>query len=229
MPARLIPGKTISSLSTALFFISSTTTRVASTFASTASRSNIRQQPPRPTPSAAHPPTTHLHKMSTSSSMSSTAAGSGTPAAAAAASPAPGASTSPGPSNTPSRGVEPPAGGAAPASSASESQTDGSQQPESPAKPLPALPGLPSPDSSSSTSNPNDGTKTVHVNGQAVALDNLGPMVVGRDGTISRIGNWHEMTEFERQNTLRILGKRNQLRLANLRAGRGADEKPERE
>ena len=60
----------------------------------------------------------------------------------------------------------------------------------------------------------------VTVNGQAVALDNLGPMVVHKDGTISRIANWHEMTEIEKQTTLRVLGKRNQLRLGNLREGR---------
>jgi predicted Fe-S protein YdhL (DUF1289 family) len=51
-------------------------------------------------------------------------------------------------------------------------------------------------------------------------------MVVNRDGTVSRIGNWHEMSGIERQNTLRILGKRNQLRLGNLRAGLPADQKP---
>jgi predicted Fe-S protein YdhL (DUF1289 family) len=67
----------------------------------------------------------------------------------------------------------------------------------------------------------------VHVNGQPIALDSLGPMVVGRDGTVSRIANWHEMTDLERQNTLRVLGKRNQLRLGNLRAGLPADHKPQ--
>lgn len=54
--------------------------------------------------------------------------------------------------------------------------------------------------------------------GQAVKLDHLGPMVVNRDGTLSRIGNWAEMSEIERQNTLRILGKRNQLRMETLKA-----------
>lgn len=62
-----------------------------------------------------------------------------------------------------------------------------------------------------------------------MALDKLGPMVVGRDGAISRIANWPEMTELERENTLRVLGKRNQLRLANLRAGRPADEQATQE
>jgi len=59
--------------------------------------------------------------------------------------------------------------------------------------------------------------------GNAVKLDHLGPMVVNRDGTLSRIANWEQMTEIERQNTLRILGKRNQLRMETLRAAE--DEK----
>ncbi|KAK4188815.1 hypothetical protein QBC35DRAFT_450878 [Podospora australis] len=72
---------------------------------------------------------------------------------------------------------------------------------------------------------PEDGEKTteVKVNGTPIALDALGPMVVGRDGSLSRIANWAEMTSFERENTLRILGKRNQLRLGNLREGKPAD------
>ena len=51
-----------------------------------------------------------------------------------------------------------------------------------------------------------------------VKLDHLGPMVVNRDGTLSRVANWETMADIERQNTLRILGKRNQLRMATLRA-----------
>jgi hypothetical protein len=63
-------------------------------------------------------------------------------------------------------------------------------------------------------------TLTLDVSGDGGAtlkLDHLGPMVVHRDGTISRISNWTEMSEIERQNTLRVLGKRNQLRLASLK------------
>lgn len=54
--------------------------------------------------------------------------------------------------------------------------------------------------------------------GQGVKLDHLGPMVVNRDGTLSRIANWEHMSDIERRNTLRILGKRNQLRMETLRA-----------
>ncbi|KAJ5495673.1 hypothetical protein N7539_000789 [Penicillium diatomitis] len=51
-----------------------------------------------------------------------------------------------------------------------------------------------------------------------VTLDHLGPMVVNVDGSLSRIGNWAQMAEIERRNTLRIIGKRNRERLARLKA-----------
>lgn len=60
--------------------------------------------------------------------------------------------------------------------------------------------------------------------GSTVTLDHLGPMVVNVDGTLSRIGNWELMTEIERKNTLRILGKRNKQRLEVLEAARGEGE-----
>jgi hypothetical protein len=48
--------------------------------------------------------------------------------------------------------------------------------------------------------------------GSTVKLDHMGPLVVNKDGTLSRINNWGEMSEIEKQNTLRVLGKRNMLR-----------------
>ncbi|EIE83681.1 hypothetical protein RO3G_08386 [Rhizopus delemar RA 99-880] len=33
-------------------------------------------------------------------------------------------------------------------------------------------------------------------------LKELGPVVVNEDGTISRINNWHEMTEIEKNNMM---------------------------
>lgn len=51
-----------------------------------------------------------------------------------------------------------------------------------------------------------------------VSLDHLGPMVVNVDGTLSRIGNWEQMTENEQKTTLRVLGKRNKQRLEALKA-----------
>ncbi|SMR57550.1 unnamed protein product [Zymoseptoria tritici ST99CH_3D1] len=53
--------------------------------------------------------------------------------------------------------------------------------------------------------------------GDSVKLDHLGPMVVNKDGTLSRIGNWDQMTEQEKKNTLRILGKRNKQRTSALK------------
>ncbi|KAF9694170.1 hypothetical protein EKO04_007938 [Ascochyta lentis] len=51
------------------------------------------------------------------------------------------------------------------------------------------------------------------VDGAGVKLDHLGPLVVNKDGSLSRIANWAGMTEVERGNVVRVLGKRNQLRL----------------
>ncbi|KAF7526106.1 hypothetical protein PCG10_004337 [Penicillium crustosum] len=59
--------------------------------------------------------------------------------------------------------------------------------------------------------------------GTEVKLDHLGPMVVNVDGTLSQIGNWQQMTEIEKSNTLRVLGKRNQKRLEALRAKEKAE------
>ncbi|KAF4584316.1 putative fungal specific transcription protein [Ophiocordyceps camponoti-floridani] len=61
-----------------------------------------------------------------------------------------------------------------------------------------------------------DQTATPLPVGGEVKLDHLGPLVVNEDGTMSRIANWIEMTDVEKENTVRILGKRNKLRLAAL-------------
>jgi len=53
--------------------------------------------------------------------------------------------------------------------------------------------------------------------GGSVKLDHLGPMVVNQDGTLSRISNWDKMSEDEQKNTVRVIGKRNQQRLAALK------------
>ena len=70
-----------------------------------------------------------------------------------------------------------------------------------------------------------DDVTQVNVGGQAVKLDHLGPLVVNKDGTLSRISNWEQMADIEKQNTLRILVKRNQLRteaLKEKKEGEGA-------
>ena len=72
-----------------------------------------------------------------------------------------------------------------------------------------------------------DPTK-VTVNGASVSLeDEMGPLVVNADGSLSRISNWSEMTPIERERTISILGKRNKLRLEKLKDEQGqAGEKP---
>jgi hypothetical protein len=68
----------------------------------------------------------------------------------------------------------------------------------------------------------NSATQLDMSNGDAsVRLDHLGPMVVNMDGTLSRISNWDKMADIEKENTLRIIGKRNQARLESLRAKEG--------
>jgi hypothetical protein len=59
---------------------------------------------------------------------------------------------------------------------------------------------------------PHDSTTTT----QSIKLDNLGPMVINEDGTMSRITNWQNMTAQEQETTLRVLAKRNKARLEKL-------------
>lgn len=67
--------------------------------------------------------------------------------------------------------------------------------------------------------------RQIKVGGTPVKLDKLGPVVVNVDGSMSRIKNWHEMIEAERQTTVRRISKRNQQRLAKLQAQGGAGAK----
>eukprot|EP00656_Telonema_subtile_P006265 TRINITY_DN12875_c0_g1_i2.p1 TRINITY_DN12875_c0_g1~~TRINITY_DN12875_c0_g1_i2.p1 ORF type:complete len:114 (-),score=13.23 TRINITY_DN12875_c0_g1_i2:114-455(-) len=50
-----------------------------------------------------------------------------------------------------------------------------------------------------------------------VFLDKLGPLVIHKDGTTSRVGNWHTMDEFDRKRTFRIITARNRKRMKALR------------
>ncbi|KAK0651480.1 hypothetical protein B0T16DRAFT_386904 [Cercophora newfieldiana] len=169
---------------------------------------------------------------STSSSSTAAAAPAGaTTASAPSTSPAPGSSPStaqaapapaPAPASTGAERlyptVEEVAAAAAAAAGTSETSTSSSTA-ASGAVDAHGLPALPAPGSG------DEATTVIEVNGAAVSLDSLGPMVIGRDGTVSRIANWAEMVDIERKNTLRILGKRNQLRLANLRGEDAPDTK----
>lgn len=59
-------------------------------------------------------------------------------------------------------------------------------------------------------------TTTLEVNGDSVSLQELGPVVINADGTMSRINNWHEMTESEQIATKRVVAKRNAKRREDL-------------
>ncbi|KAF8605812.1 hypothetical protein BDV93DRAFT_604841 [Ceratobasidium sp. AG-I] len=84
-------------------------------------------------------------------------------------------------------------------------------------KPTPLA--LPAP-GEGSVNDPN--VTTLEVGGQSVSFDKLGPMIVNSDGTLSRISNWQELTPAEQKNTIRVLAKRNQLRLSNVSEAQAA-------
>ncbi|BEI83342.1 hypothetical protein CcaverHIS002_0312100 [Cutaneotrichosporon cavernicola] len=64
--------------------------------------------------------------------------------------------------------------------------------------------------------NGHDDVVTIDVDGTPVKLDKLGPMIINSDGTISRITTWTEMSEIERNRALRLMVKRNLVRLRKL-------------
>jgi len=94
--------------------------------------------------------------------------------------------------------------------------TDGNTDTEPNLEPEPELLQLPPTDTSQ-----HQHQQQVEVGGGAVALDALGPVVVNVDGTVSRITNWASMHPSEQEATTRIIGKRNQERMATLLAAQG--------
>lgn len=77
-----------------------------------------------------------------------------------------------------------------------------------------ALPGA----GESTVSQEQQKKQVLEVGGEKVQLDNLGPIILNEDGTMSRITNWPEMTEMEQKNTLRVIAKRNKQRREKLEA-----------
>jgi hypothetical protein len=59
----------------------------------------------------------------------------------------------------------------------------------------------------------------------AVKLEDLGPIIVNTDGSMSRIPNWLEMPEDEKMKTVRLVSKRNKSRLQALRDKKPDDDK----
>ncbi|KAJ4254845.1 hypothetical protein NW762_009643 [Fusarium torreyae] len=85
---------------------------------------------------------------------------------------------------------------------------------------------LPAPDqdtAAASSSNRGDDVTALRV-GESVRLDALGPLIVNTDGTMGRVGNWTGMTENEKQQTLKLLARRNKQRLEALRAKNAEEE-----
>ncbi|KAF5677781.1 hypothetical protein FHETE_1544 [Fusarium heterosporum] len=68
-----------------------------------------------------------------------------------------------------------------------------------------------------------DGVTSLRV-GESVRLDAMGPLVVNTDGTMGRIGNWAGMTKGEKEQTLKLLGRRNKQRLDAIKAKKAAEE-----
>lgn len=159
------------------------------------------------------------------------AASSSTPTPTATTAAADRASTSPAPGSSPSAGLAEAAAAAHHNPTVEEAPAEAKAQTEASKHEVTeenvskgsgtvgggALPALPAPTGE-------EADTVIEVNGAPVILDKLGPMVIGRNGEVSRIANWGEMAEIEKKNTLRILGKRNQLRLANLRGESAASQ-----
>lgn len=62
----------------------------------------------------------------------------------------------------------------------------------------------------------NDDVRSLKVGG-SLSLDELGPIIVNKDGTTSRVTNWLEMGREEQERTQRMIKKRNEKRLKELK------------
>lgn len=82
--------------------------------------------------------------------------------------------------------------------------------PSQPSAPL----GLPAPSDAPASTEPNN----------VIKLDHLGPMLVNSDGTISRIANWQNLSDIEKERSLRLLAKRNNARMESLKAKEEEEE-----
>jgi hypothetical protein len=97
-------------------------------------------------------------------------------------------------------------------SSSSTPPSDTSNTNPSTSEPKKETPLLPA-----SSTDPNSTELDMSTGQTTIKLDHLGPMVINVDGTMSRISNWEKMADIEKENTLRIIAKRNQSRLEALR------------
>jgi hypothetical protein len=66
-----------------------------------------------------------------------------------------------------------------------------------------------------------DAVVRLDVGGKGVRLDAMGPLVVNSDGSTGQVANWVEMTQYEKETTLRLLARRNKQRLEAIRTTQG--------
>ena len=64
---------------------------------------------------------------------------------------------------------------------------------------------------------PDSNVTTIQVGGENVKLDNLGPIIVNTDGSLSRIPNWANLSDIERDRSLRLIAARNKRRTEALK------------
>jgi hypothetical protein len=96
---------------------------------------------------------------------------------------------------------------------AENGSSSSSSSSSSPTKTILALPAPPAPTDGDVGRPP---TIEINKGNEAVAggvfkFDELGPMVVNSDGTLSRITNWTELSQGERERTVRLLVKKRNL------------------
>eukprot|EP01032_Pedospumella_encystans_P022892 gene22892-25928_t len=78
---------------------------------------------------------------------------------------------------------------------------------------LKEIPSLPSP----KVHDPLEPVHQLEVNGDSIAMTELGPIIVNADGTLRRIENWSKLTKQEQANTMRVVTRRNKKRLEALK------------
>jgi isopenicillin N synthase-like dioxygenase len=105
-------------------------------------------------------------------------------------------------------------GNFAPEAHGSEAHDDGTNKVEE----VPPVHQLSELGASGSDKDISDAAQQLEVGGSAMPMDAMGPVVVHTNGSVSRISNWHEMSGPERETTMRVVGRRNQVRMEKLRA-----------
>lgn len=67
-------------------------------------------------------------------------------------------------------------------------------------------------------------TRVLQLGGDAVKMDDLGPIIINTDGTTRRIANWQTLTPAEQKNTIRLISARNKKRIEALQEKMGQSE-----